>query len=88
MARLIEKMKSYLPAITSQFCLFVLLSLSPGMTDQIFGQIYSPTDPLSMWDTWLFQDKDEYHLFFLQTEVTMEILVQILLIQTLYNLAN
>jgi hypothetical protein len=30
--------------------------------------MYQPPDPYAMWDTWLFKDGDEYHLFFLQSE--------------------
>lgn len=29
--------------------------------------IYRPTEPRTMWDTWLFEWKDQYHLFFLET---------------------
>lgn len=29
--------------------------------------IYRPPQPYAMWDTWLFPDGDEYHLFFLQS---------------------
>ena len=32
------------------------------------AQIYQPPEPYAMWDTWLFKDGDEYHLFFLQSE--------------------
>ncbi len=30
--------------------------------------LYLPAEPYGMWDTWLFPDGDEYHLFFLQSE--------------------
>ena len=30
--------------------------------------MYCPPAPYGMWDTWLFRDGDEYHLFFLQSE--------------------
>lgn len=31
------------------------------------AMIYRPPAPLAMWDTWVFRDGDEYHLFFLQS---------------------
>jgi hypothetical protein len=50
-----------------EICLIGLFLL-PVMTDHTFGQIYSPTDPFSMWDTWLYHEENDYHLFFLQSE--------------------
>jgi len=44
------------------------------LTTMLFGArevsalIYLPPEPYSMWDTWLFEEGGEYHLFFLQSE--------------------
>ncbi len=46
----------------------VCLIIVCGTTNQILAQIYAPPDPLSMWDTWLYQENNDYHLFFLQSE--------------------
>lgn len=35
---------------------------------QALAQIYRPPEPYKMWDTWLFKDGGQYHLFFLQSE--------------------
>ena len=44
---------------------FVLVFL-PLM--EVSAMLYQPAPPHAMWDTWLFQDGDEFHLFFLQSE--------------------
>ena len=43
----------------------VVLGVAPR---RAAAQIYQPPGPYAMWDTWLFQDGDAYHLFFLQSE--------------------
>jgi hypothetical protein len=35
---------------------------------EVSAQMYVPPAPYGMWDTWLFRDGDEYHLFFLQSD--------------------
>ena len=35
---------------------------------EVSAQMYCPPPPYGMWDTWLFHDGEEYHLFFLQSE--------------------
>lgn len=47
-----------------------LLSLAVVLfrTGEVSALIYQPPEPYSMWDTWLFEDDGEYHLFFLQSE--------------------
>lgn len=50
------------------FVLAMGLVLLLGAARSSLAQIYQPPDPHSMWDTWLFPDGDDYHLFFLQSE--------------------
>ena len=43
------------------------LLIVPMLAAVSFAQIYQAPAPRSMWDTWVFQKGDEYHLFFLQS---------------------
>jgi hypothetical protein len=48
-------------------CLLCLVLMFLG-TGEVSALIYQPPEPYSMWDTWLFEDDGQYHLFFLQSE--------------------
>jgi hypothetical protein len=45
-----------------------LVAASLAATREGSAQMYRPPEPFGMWDTWLFQDGDDFHLFFLQSE--------------------
>src|ERR1700730_11499151 len=54
--------------MTSKPSLVLALALALSGGNEVSAQIYRPPDPYSMWDTWLFPDGEDYHLFFLQSE--------------------
>lgn len=53
----------FTPVVLLAGLVLAVASLQPAM-----AQLYQPPRPYAMWDTWLFPDRGEYHLFFLQSE--------------------